>query len=303
MQAQIDTDAGLAEGVTPFQHAVRLMARLRADGGCPWDREQTLATIRKYTVEEVYEVIDAIDRGHWDDLREELGDLLLQVLFYAQIAADEQRFTIDDVLETLNRKLVRRHPHVFGDAAAAVAGNQARLKKTQAADSSEVLQNWDAIKKAEKQAGKDHSHGLLDSVPRTFPSLLEAGRLGSKAAKVGFDWPDLTGILAKLHEEVGELEAELQPYSERLPNATSRLEEELGDVLFTVANLARHLKLDGELALRRANAKFRRRFAAMEASAGDELDSLSPAELESAWAEVKSKESHAAPESTIPDHA
>ena len=225
------------------------------------------------------------------------------MLFYAQIAADEQRFTIDDVLETLNRKLVRRHPHVFGDAAAAVAGNQARLKNTQAADSSEVLQNWDAIKKAEKQAGKAHSHGLLDSVPRTFPSLLEAGNLGSKAAKVGFDWPDLTGILAKLHEEVGELEAELQPNNERLPSATARLEEELGDVLFTVANLARHLKLDGELALRRANAKFRRRFAAMEASAGDELNSLSPAELESAWAEVKSKESHAAPESTIPDHA
>ena len=303
LQAHIDTDAGVAEGVTPFQHAVRLMSRLRADGGCPWDREQTLATIRKYTVEEVYEVIDAIDRGHWDDLREELGDLLLQVLFYAQIAADEQRFTIDDVLETLNRKLVRRHPHVFGDAAAAVAGNQARLKNTQAADSSEVLQNWDAIKKAEKQAGKAHSHGLLDSVPRTFPSLLEAGNLGSKAAKVGFDWPDLTGILAKLHEEVGELEAELQPNNERLPSATARLEEELGDVLFTVANLARHLKLDGELALRRANAKFRRRFAAMEASAGDELNSLSPAELESAWAEVKSKEGHAAPESTIPDHA
>jgi ATP diphosphatase len=293
MQAQVDGEGGTMDQLTPFQQSVQLMARLRADGGCPWDREQTLTTIRKYTVEEVYEVIDAIDRGHWHDLREELGDLLLQVLFYAQIATDEGEFNIEDILETLNRKLIRRHPHVFGDAAAAAAGNQASLVNAQAVDSSQVLQNWDAIKKAEKHAGGAHSHGLLDSVPRTFPSLLEAGKLGSKAAKVGFDWPDLKGILAKLREEVSELEAELPQGSDDGPADQLNLEEELRDVLFTVANLARHLRLDGELALRRANAKFRRRFAAMEAAAVAPLDSLSSSELESMWSSVKSKERHA----------
>ncbi len=273
---------------SPFQQAVALMARLRAESGCPWDREQTLATIRKYTVEEVYEVIDAIDREHWDDLREELGDLILQVLFYAQIATDERKFTIDDVLVTLNRKLVRRHPHVFGEAAAAAAGNQATLEDGKATLASQVLRNWDAIKRAEK-ASPGRGTGLLDTVPRTFPSLLEAGKLGSKAAKVGFDWPDIEGILAKLHEEVTELEVEIAVGLE--PSISSgRIEEELGDVLFTVANLARHLKLDGELALRSANARFRRRFTAMEAAAPASLEKLSPDELESLWAGVKARE-------------
>ena len=272
---------------SPFQQAVDLMARLRGEGGCPWDREQTLATIRKYTVEEVFEVIDAIDRNHWDDLREELGDLVLQVLFYAQIATEEGKFTIADVLETLNRKLVRRHPHVFGHAAAAAAGNQAALFEGKVDSASQVLRNWDAIKLAEKQASPDaQTTSLLDTVPRTFPSLLEAGKLGSKAAKVGFDWPDVQGILGKLHEEIAEMETELAPST----NHQARLEEELGDVLFTIANLARHLNLDGELALRAANAKFRRRFAAMEAYSAKPLDALSADELESIWATVKSNE-------------
>jgi len=265
-----------------FQQSVALMARLRAPGGCPWDREQTLATIRKYTLEEVYEVIDAIDRGHWDDLREELGDLVLQVLFYAQIASDEGLFTIDDVLETLNRKLIRRHPHVFGEAASAAAGNQATLAEPAADNPSQVLKNWDEIKRAEK---KPSSAGLLDTVPRSFPALLEAAKLGSKAARVGFDWPDITGILDKLHEEMAELQAELQPLSSQ-----QRIEEELGDLLFSTANLARHLKIDAELALRSANAKFRRRFAAMESSTTSPLNTLTPSELESLWASAKASE-------------
>jgi ATP diphosphatase len=271
-----------------FAEAVAIMARLRAPGGCPWDREQTLATIRKYTLEEVYEVIDAIDREHWGDLREELGDLQLQVLFYAQIAADEGKFTIADVLETLNRKLTRRHPHVFGEAAAAAAGNNAKLHKPGAETPSEVLRNWDAIKRAEKVA-PEQPVSLLESVPRSFPALLEAAKLGSKAAKVGFDWPDHHGILEKLHEEIAELKAELQNTSED----RRRVEEELGDVLFTLANLARHLKIDAELALRSANAKFRRRFGAMETATAVPLEKLGPAELEALWADAKAAEAGA----------
>lgn len=297
MKPSVEPEAERGEQLTPFGQSVALMARLRGEGGCPWDREQTLATIRKYTVEEVYEVIDAIDREHWHDLREELGDLVLQVLFYAQIATDEGRFTIDDVLDTLNRKLVRRHPHVFGDAAAAAAGNQATLKHAHAADAAEVLSNWDAIKRAEKQFAEDgRPSSLLDSVPRSFPSLLEAGKLGSKAAKVGFDWPDVSGILEKVHEEISEMEAELVPAADGAAQTQARLEEELGDVLFTLSNLARHLKIDGELALRRANAKFRRRFAAMERSSQVPLDSLSADRLEGLWATAKTEESRSATE-------
>ena len=268
-----------------FAESVAIMARLRAPGGCPWDREQTLATIRKYTLEEVYEVIDAIDREHWDDLREELGDLQLQILFYAQIAADESRFTIADVLETLNRKLVRRHPHVFGEAAATAAGNNAALDAPNAATPSEVLRNWDAIKRAEKASATPAS--LLSSVPRSFPALLEASKLGSKAAKVGFDWPDYQGILDKLREETAEVEAELPAGTQK------RIEEELGDVLFTVANLARHLKVDPELALRSANERFRSRFGSMEASSPTGLDTLIPADLEALWADAKASEKSA----------
>ncbi len=284
----------LADGISDgagehFARSVALLARLRAPGGCPWDREQTLATIRKYTVEEVYEVIDAIDREHWADLREELGDLLLQVLFYSQIAADEGRFTIAEVLETLNRKLVRRHPHIFGEAAAAAAGNRAKLVESGASTAAEVLRNWDAIKRAEKQQVQNDSPGKkgsrLDGVPRTFPALLEASKLGGKAAKVGFDWPDAGGVFDKLREEIRELEDELAG----LPGQHARIEEELGDVLFTLANLARHLKVDPEIALRRANAKFRTRFVHME-TGGAELNGMEPAALEQAWEAAKNAE-------------
>jgi MazG family protein len=273
-------------GADAFLESVALMARLRAPGGCPWDRVQTLDTIRKYTLEELYEVIDAIDRENWEDLREELGDLLLQVLFYAQIAQDEGRFSIFDVLATLNRKLIRRHPHVFGEAAAAAAGNQAELDHVAAANPAEVLRNWDSIKRAEKKASQS---GLLDSVPRTFPALLEAAKLGSRAAKVRFDWPDVTGVVKKLREEMTELEKEVDAMVPASSERT-RIEEELGDLLFTAANLARHLKIDAEVALRAANAKFRRRFAAMENAATAPLDSMSPSQLEILWTSVKAEE-------------
>src|SRR5579875_1275685 len=208
-----------------FAEAVSIMARLRAPGGCPWDREQTFATIRQYTLEETWEVLDAIERENWPDLADELGDLLLQVLFYAEMAQDAGYFTISDVIRNLNRKLIRRHPHVFGEAASAAAGNRAAGLETHGIGASEVLRNWDEIKKREK---KDRGEqGRLDSVSRAMPALMEASKIGSKAAKVGFDWPDIHGVLAKLREETGELEAEIR--EEKAAAAA----EELGDLLFT----------------------------------------------------------------------
>jgi ATP diphosphatase len=251
------------------------MVRLRAPDGCPWDREQTFDTIKRHTLEETYEVFDAIERRAWPELKDELGDLLLQVLFYAQMASEAGHFSIADVAENLNAKLVRRHPHVFSDVAAT--------------DSDAVLRNWEIIKKEErKAAAKSQTASLLDDVPRSMPAIMEAGKLGSKAAKVGFDWPNADGsaseLFAKLQEEIGELKAELQP---GFP--TRAAEAELGDVLFTVVNLARHLKIDPETALRNTNAKFRRRFKAMETTVGGSsaLEEKSPAELESLWVQAK----------------
>jgi len=265
-----------------FAEAVEIMARLRGSDGCPWDREQSFATIRKYTLEEVYEVFDAIEREDWDELKGELGDLLLQVLFYAQMADEPGYFSIADVLETLNRKLVRRHPHVFGDEAAAAAGNRAEGIQTDGIDSGQVLRNWEEIKKHEKKQTGSGEEGLLDSVPRSMPALAEAAKLGSKAAKVGFDWPEVGGLLSKVREETAEIEAELGA----VPDKT-KVTEEVGDLLFTVVNLARHLKVDPEMALRDANAKFRRRFAAMEQTSAEGLEGLSLEQLEALWAEAK----------------
>jgi ATP diphosphatase len=273
-----------------FQESVAIMARLRGSGGCPWDREQSFATIRKYTLEETYEVLDAIEREHWDDLGEELGDLLLQVLFYAQMGDEAGYFSIVDVLAHLNRKLIRRHPHVFGDEASAAAGNRAQVDTATASEASGVLANWEAIKRAEKKAGKsDGGSSLLDGVPRSFPALLEATKLGNKAAKVGFDWPDRAGLLEKVEEECREIEIEVLAGA-----APEAVEGEVGDLLFTVVNLARHLKVDPELALRRTNAKFRRRFAAMEQASGRELSERNAAELEALWAQAKQHEAIAA---------
>jgi len=277
------TDAGAL-----FQESVAIMAQLRAPGGCPWDREQTFATIRRYTLEETYEVLDAIEREHWSDLAEELGDLLLQVLFYAQMGHEAGYFSIVDVLGHLNRKLIRRHPHVFGEEASAAAGNRAEVDATTGIEATRVLANWEVIKRAEKSQN-DSSASLLDEVPRSFPALLEATKLGSKAAKVGFDWPDRAGLLEKVEEECREIEAEVGAGA-----APEAIEGEVGDLLFTVVNLARHLRVDPELALRRTNGKFRRRFAAMEQASERALEERSAAELEALWARAKQQETVAA---------
>jgi nucleoside triphosphate diphosphatase len=266
-----------------FAEAVAIMARLRAPGGCPWDREQTFATIRKYTLEETWEVLDAIEREAWPDLADELGDLLLQVLFYAEMAADAGHFSITQVIENLNRKLIRRHPHVFGEEAAAAAGNRAEGLETDGIGSTQVLRNWEQIKRLEKNPqGKDQPRGRLDSISRAMPALMEAGKIGSAAAKYGFDWPSIRGVLDKLHEETAELEAEIAAGDRKA------VAEELGDLLFTLTNLARHLKVDPELALRDANAKFRSRFSRMEATADRSLEELGPEQLENLWLLSKS---------------
>jgi XTP/dITP diphosphohydrolase/ATP diphosphatase len=260
-----------AAGDDPIAQAIAIMARLRAPDGCPWDREQTFDSIKQHTLEETYEVFDAIERRAWPDLKDELGDLLLQVLFYSQMAAEAGYFTIQDVAENLNAKLIRRHPHVFGEA--------------DATDADAVLRNWEQIKKAEKAASPAPPSSLLSDIPRTMPAMLEAGKLGSRAAKVGFDWPDAVGLFEKLQEEIAELQAELKPESP----PTSSAEEELGDLLFTAVNLARHLRIDPESALRFANAKFRTRFGHMEKAAGGSaaLDALAPAQLEELWSAAK----------------
>lgn len=263
------------------------MHRLRAPGGCPWDREQTFETIRKYTLEETYEVFDAIERRDWPDLKDELGDLLLQVLFYAEMAAEEGHFTIGEVIDGLNRKLVRRHPHVFGEEAAARAGNQAAGLETEGIDATQVLRNWEEIKKREKgQKSGAQESGRLDGIPRSMPALMEAAKLGAKAAKAGFDWPDVSGLLDKLREETAELEAEIA----KGEGAREKAGEELGDLLFTSVNLARHLKVDPELALRDTNARFRSRFGAMERESARPLEALQPDELERLWASAKRAE-------------
>jgi MazG family protein len=264
-----------------FAEAVSIMARLRGPGGCPWDREQTFDTIRKYTLEESYEVFDAIERRHWKDLCEELGDLLLQVLFYAQMASEPGYFTIADVIAGLNRKLVRRHPHVFGDEASMAAGNAVRVETTDI-DSGQVLRNWDAIKQAEKGGSS-----ALDGIPRGLPSLLEAAKLGGRAQKSGFDWPDLEGIFAKLEEETEELRQALREHSPSPAVTPEAIVSEVGDLLFTMVNLARRLQVEPEFALRHTNAKFRRRFAAMEAASPGPLETMSPAQLEALWNQAK----------------
>jgi XTP/dITP diphosphohydrolase/ATP diphosphatase len=269
------------------------MARLRAPGGCPWDREQTFDTIRKYTLEEAYEVFDAIERRDFPHLAEELGDLLLQVLFYAEMAANEGQFTIADVLDHLNRKLIRRHPHVFGDEAARAAGNIAEVDSN-VGDSAAVLRNWEEIKAAEN-AGKTPKEaeivdGLirpesrLDSVQRAMPALLEASKLGAKARKAGFDWPDWRGLLPKIAEETAEVEAEAASGD---PARKAAIEAELGDLLFTVVNLGRHLGVDAEMALRGCNLRFRERFREMELSSLRPLEELAPPELEDLWTSAK----------------
>jgi len=273
-----------------FEQSVGIMARLRAPDGCPWDREQTFDTIRKYTLEEAYEVFDAIERRDFPHLAEELGDLLLQVLFYAEMAANEGYFTIADVLNHLNRKLVRRHPHVFGEEAARAAGNRADVDADVKGSSGAVLRNWEEIKAAERKvgAGPDPAEpaSRLDGVQRAMPALAEAAKLGSKAQKVGFDWATWRDLLPKLEEETRELEAEAASDD---PERKPAVEAELGDLLFTVVNLGRHLGVDAEMALRGCNRRFRQRFREMELASARPLEELTAAELEELWAEAKRK--------------
>jgi MazG family protein len=262
---------------SPFERLLATMARLRDPGGCPWDREQTLETLRPYLIEETYEVIDAIDRKDWSHLPEELGDLQLQIVFQAQIAAEDKLFTIDDVLTRINDKLIRRHPHVFGDESARTAGD--------------VVHRWEQIKAEEKLAkdgaGNDATaanRSILDGIPRAQPALLEAAEIGKKAAKAGFDWPEFAALVDKLHEEIGEL------LEARESGRQDHVEEEIGDLLFMLVNIARHSAVHPELALRRANAKFRERFRYIEEQLeqrGKPLAAAGLDEMEELWQQAK----------------
>lgn len=283
------------------------MARLRAPGGCPWDREQSFDSIKPYTLEEAYEVLEAIDNRDWPELTGELGDLLLQVLFYAQMAKEDGHFSIDEVLDTLSDKLVNRHPHVFGDVEAKTSGD--------------VLRNWEAIKAEEKKKrlaqgggkapkGAEHPESVLAGVSTTIPSLLEAFKLSSRAAHVGFEWPEMEGLFDKLHEETEELRTELKKWPEPGPTAPGRgvansrgetvpqelrerLEDEVGDLFFVLVNIARYLSLDPESALKKTNRKFKRRFQWMESQLkekGRTIHSSNLEEMESLWQESKKLE-------------
>lgn len=246
-----------------------IVACLRAPEGCPWDREQTHVTLRSGLLEEAYEVVAAINNADDANLREELGDLLLQSVFHAQIAAEEGRFDFDHVAREIVEKLIRRHPHVFGEDSCA--------------DSDEVLRKWDEIKRAEKGGAAESA---LDGIPSGLPALLQAQKVQKKAAKVGFDWTEVTPVLAKIREEIAEIEAELAAGDVR------RIEDEVGDLLFSVVNLARKLKLDAETALHGATAKFSARFREVEILARDRslaLDTLSLPELDALWDEVKAR--------------
>jgi ATP diphosphatase len=278
-EAVIGGEEAQAGAAKALQRSAAIMARLRrVPDGCPWDLEQTFDSIKKHTLEETYEVFDVIERRDWEGLKDELGDLLLQVLFYAQMAKDAGYFDIADVAETLNAKLVRRHPHIFPakDGGTVVAE-----------DAGTVVKNWEAIKVEEKRArGEVGGMSLLDEVARTMPAMMEAMKISSKAAKVGFDWQNAGEILAKVEEEVGEFGEELAAGDRKAA------EGEFGDMLFSMLNLARFLKIDPESALRRTNAKFRRRFAAVEGMVEDvsALQACSVQELDALWVRAKAAE-------------
>lgn len=289
-----------------FERAVSIMARLRAPGGCPWDREQTFDSIKPYTLEETYEVLEAIDNRDWNELAGELGDLLLQVLFYAQMAGEEGRFSIDEVLDRLSDKLVARHPHVFGDVTASTTA--------------EVLRNWEALKADEKKrrpaagggktAKEEPAGSVLAGISAAVPALLEAYKISSRAAHVGFDWPRIEGLFEKLAEETQELRKDLEEFPPPGPRPTARgiagsgapqipdalrarLEDEVGDLFFVLVNIARYLALDPESALRKTNRKFKRRFQWMEQqllASGKRLEDSTPEDLESLWQQAKQQE-------------
>lgn len=259
-----------------FGALVELMRILRAPGGCPWDREQTLDTLKPFVLEEAHEVIDAIERRDFDDLQGEIGDLIFEGVFLAQLCADEQRFTVADALRDVHAKLVRRHPHVFGDA----SGERPGGIDTPGA----VKGQWEQVKADERAAKGQPRRGMFDGIPKTLPALLAAYEIGNRAAATGFDWPAATEVLDKIEEEVGELRETLEQ-KER-----TRQEEELGDLLFAVTNLARKLGIEPEAALRAANRKFTTRFGAMQErleSRGRALGEATLDEMEHAWQAVK----------------
>lgn len=262
-----------------FEDLVALMARLRAPDGCPWDRAQTFETLRTFLLEETYEALEAIDANNYEALADELGDLLLQVLFHAQMAAEAGHFTIDDVLTRLHEKLVRRHPHVFGPDRA--QGPEAALKR------------WEALKAEERALNHTEERGsLLSGIPKTLPALLEAYQMTRRAAQVEFDWQHIDDLFAKLEEEVGELRAALEKARAGRP-ADERVEDEVGDLLFVAVNISRFLGLDPEAALKRANRKFRERFEQVEqalASQGRSLEQASLEEMEALWQQSKRRE-------------
>lgn len=254
-----------------FEALVQIMERLRADNGCPWDREQTRETLKPFLIEEAYEVVEAIDEGDPKHLMEELGDLLFQVVFHAQVAAERREFTIGQVLAATADKMVRRHPHVFGDSTASTTH--------------EVLEQWEELKREERNAAAAIPASALDGVPRELPGLLRAQRLQDKASRTGFDWPEISGVMAKVEEELGELK---EAIGSAAPEA---VEEELGDVLFSLVNLARFLNLSAEDALRRSIARFATRFQRMEEALqrdGRRLKEMSIEEMDRLWEEAKS---------------
>jgi tetrapyrrole methylase family protein/MazG family protein len=258
-----------------FDRLVEIMDRLRDPGGCPWDAEQTLDSLSGYLIEESYEVVDAVRSGDGAALCEELGDLLLQVVFMAKIGREKGWFTLDDVANGIADKMVRRHPHVFAD------------RDVDGAD--EVVRNWEEIKREEK-AGDEKPRSLLDGVPNALPALLKAYRMTQKAAAVGFDWQRPGDVMAKIHEEVHELEVEVEGMNGD-PSPEARAE--MGDVLFVMANLARHLGVEPETALQSSNEKFQRRFAHIEAAAradGRQVKDLTLEEMDRLWQEAKASE-------------
>ena len=262
-----------------FEKLVEIMATLRGPNGCPWDKQQDRNTLKPMLVEETYEVLEAIDNNDTEGLSEELGDLLLHIVFQAQLGKEDGGFDIDHVLDGICDKLVRRHPHVFGEDTAS--------------SPEEVIKNWEAIKAQEKTKKlKDRTpeqRSLLEGIPSKLPAIHEAHQISSRAARVGFEWPDIEGVFDKLQEETGELrEAMTGPESSR----QSRVEDEIGDILFVIVNLARFLKIDSESALKRANRKFKTRFQYMEAElakAGKNLDATALEERESLWQKAKSQ--------------
>ncbi len=268
-----------------FEDLVELQIRLLAPNGCPWDREQTHESLRTYLIEEAYEVLDALESGDPDKFAEELGDLLLQIIFHSQLASQAGRFNVGDVIERVHTKMVRRHPHVFGTGKADSAA--------------QVLKNWEQLKAEERrqerlsrgqnaEASDDKPASLLSGIPRTLPAVMEAYQLTRRAARVGFDWPNIAGILEKLREEIRELESEIASGN------AAKIEAEAGDLLFSVVNVVRFLKLDPEIALKKANRKFIERFRDMEleaATKGKKLADLNASELDGLWNRAKARQS------------